>query len=108
MCSAPPDSGAAIRNARSAGPSGAPKSTGGCSRAKPIVGVSTYGERQCGIAMPPGRPVADCPSRAMAARDQSVGVGGASGVGEAAAEAADHGLLVGAGVDVEQDQIRRR
>ena len=36
MCSAPPDSGAAIRNARSAGPSGAPKSTAGFSRANPI------------------------------------------------------------------------
>ena len=69
MCSAPPDSGAAIRNARSAGPSGAPKSTGGFSRAKPIEAVSTCGERQCGIAMPPGRPVADCSSRAMAAAD---------------------------------------
>ena len=37
--------------------------------------------------------------------DQSVGVGGAAGVGEPADEAADHGLLVGAGVDVEQDQV---
>ena len=67
MCSAPPDSGAAIRNARSAGPSGAPKSTAGFSRAKPMEAVSTYGERQCGIAMPPGSPVADCSSRAIAA-----------------------------------------
>ena len=41
MCSAPPASGAAIRNTRSAGPSGAPKSTGGASRAKPMVGAST-------------------------------------------------------------------
>ena len=60
-------SGAAIRNARSAGPSGAPKSTGGCSRANPMDAVSTCGERQCGIAMPPGNPVADCSSRAIAA-----------------------------------------
>ena len=67
MCSAPPASGAAIRNARSAGPSGAPKSTAGVSRANPIDAVSTYGERQCGIAMPPGSPVADCSSRAIAA-----------------------------------------
>ena len=67
MCSAPPASGAAMRNARSAGPSGAPKSTGGCSRANPIDAVSTCGERQCGIAMPPGSPVADCSSRAIAA-----------------------------------------
>ena len=35
---------------------------------------------------------------------QSVGVGGAPGVGEPADEAADHGLLVGARVDVEQNQ----
>ncbi len=67
MCSAPPASGAAIRKARSAGPSGAPKSTAGFSRANPIEAVSTYGERQCGIAMPPGSPVADCSSRAIAA-----------------------------------------
>ena len=39
----------------------------GCSRANPIEALSTYGERQCGIAMPPGRPVADWSSRAMAA-----------------------------------------
>jgi hypothetical protein len=41
MWSAPPASGAAIRNARSAGPSGAPKSTAGLSRANPIDAVST-------------------------------------------------------------------
>ncbi len=46
----------------------------GFSRANPIDAVSTYGERQCGIAMPPGSPVADCSSRAIAARDQPVGV----------------------------------
>jgi hypothetical protein len=67
MCCEPPASGAAMRNARSAGPSGAPKSTLGDRRAKPIVASSTCGERQCGIAMPPGSPVADCASRAIAA-----------------------------------------
>ena len=39
MCCAPAPSGAAIRNTRSAGPSGAPKSTPGDNRAKPTVGV---------------------------------------------------------------------
>lgn len=67
MCSAPPDSGAAMRNARSAGPSGAPNGTAGARRAKPMVGSSTWGDRQCGIAMPPGSPVADWDSRARAA-----------------------------------------
>ena len=41
----------------------------GFSRAKPIEAVSTYGDRQCGMAMPPGSPVADWASRAIAARD---------------------------------------
>jgi hypothetical protein len=80
MCSAPPASGAAIRNARSAGPSGAPKSTAGFSRANAIDALSTYGDRQCGIAMPPH-------------------------VGEPVDEPADHGLLIAIYVDVEQDQI---
>ena len=105
MCSAPPASGAAIRNARSAGPSGAPKSTAGFSRANPIEAVSTYGERQCGIAMPPGSPVADCSSRAIAAAIEPVGVAGAAGVGEPVDEPGDDRLLVAACVDVEQHQI---
>ncbi len=105
MCSAPPASGAAIRNARSAGPSGAPKSTAGFSRANPIEAVSTYGERQCGIAIPPGSPVADCSSRAIAAAIRPSVSCGAAGVGEPVDEPADDGLLVAAGIDVEQDQI---
>src|SRR6516164_5391772 len=61
-----PGAGAGLTtlSTRSAGPSGAPKSTGLCNRAKPIDAALTCGERQCGIAMPPDRPVADCASRA--------------------------------------------
>src|SRR3954451_9910315 len=64
--SASPCSGAAIKKARSAGPSGAPKSTFGDSRAKASDASVTAAERQCGIAMPPGRPVAAFASRAIA------------------------------------------
>ena len=67
MCSEPAPSGAAIRNTRSAGPSGAPKSTFGDRRAKPRDAVAIDASRQCGMAMPPGRPVADWDSRARAA-----------------------------------------
>src|SRR4051812_18589453 len=63
---ASPPAGAAIRNARSAGPSLAPKSVPGESRANASVGTSTCSVRQCGIAMPPGRPVAEVASRARA------------------------------------------
>src|SRR4051812_22920173 len=65
---ASPSAGAAMRKARSAGPSLAPKSVGGESRANARVGTSTAAVRQCGIAMPPGRPVADVASRARASR----------------------------------------
>src|SRR5690242_8345434 len=64
--SASPCAGAAMRKARSAGPSGAPKSTFGDSRANAREAAVTAAERQCGIAMPPGRPVAACDSRAIA------------------------------------------
>jgi hypothetical protein len=37
--------------------------------------------------------------------DQPVGVGGASGVGESAYETPDNGLLVGARVDVEKNEV---
>src|SRR3954454_18844411 len=47
---ASPPAGAAIRKARSAGPSLAPNSTGGDNRAKTSVGVSTPVLRQWGIA----------------------------------------------------------
>ena len=36
---------------------------------------------------------------------QVVGIGGAARVGEPADEPSDHGLLVGTGVDVEEDQV---
>ena len=56
--------------------------------------------------MPPGRPVADWPSRAMAAAVQAVAIGGPAGGGDHGGQPADDRLLVGAGVDVEQDQVR--
>ena len=64
--SASPPAGAAIRKARSAGPSLAPKSTRGSRRANARVGTSTPVVRQWGIAMPPGSPVAEVDSRAKA------------------------------------------
>ena len=105
MCSEPAPSGAAIRNTRSAGPSGAPKSTFGDSRANPIDGVDTAADRQCGMAMPPGNPVADCASRASAAALRAFAVGHPSALGEPAGEPVDDRLLVGACVDVEEHQI---
>ena len=63
---ASPPAGAAMRKARVAGPSLAPKSTPGLNRAKASVGSSTPVVRQCGIAMPPGRPVEEVSSRAKA------------------------------------------
>ena len=94
MCSAPPASGAAIRNARSAGPSGAPKSTARLQPREPDrrrVDVRRAAVRDRDAAGQPG-------GRLLLARhrggDQPVGVGGASGVGEPADEPADHGLLV--------------
>jgi len=65
-CASSEPSEAAIMNARSAGPSAAPKSTLGLSRAKASVLVLTAAERQCGIAIPPPRPVTAFSSRARA------------------------------------------
>ena len=65
-CVASPPAGAAIRNATSAGPSLAPNSTLGSSRANARVGSSTPVVRQWGMAMPPGSPVGDVASRARA------------------------------------------
>ena len=59
-------SGAAMKKIRSAGPSFAPKSTLGFRRAMARVGSVTAAERQCGMAMPPGMPVAVFCSRAKA------------------------------------------
>ncbi len=59
-----PPAGAAIRNARSAGPSLAPKSTRGRSRANTRVGSETPVVRQWGMAIPPGSPVGEVASRA--------------------------------------------
>src|SRR3954469_23050190 len=64
--SASPCAGAAMRKTSVAGPSGAPKSTAGESRAKPREASVTASERQWGMAIPPGSPVAACASRAMA------------------------------------------
>ena len=64
--SASPSAAAAIRKTRSDGPSLAPKSTGRDSRAKASEAWETAAERQCGMAKPPGRPVAALPSRSMA------------------------------------------
>ena len=74
-------------------------------RANAIDASRTAVDRQCGIAMPPGRPVADCASRASAACTSAVAVIGAAGVGDQGGEPRDHRLLVGARVDVEQDQV---
>jgi len=57
---------AAIMKQMSAGPSAAPKSTFGESRANASVFCDTAAERQCGIAMPPPRPVTAFSSRARA------------------------------------------
>ena len=65
-CSWSAPSGAAMKKIRSAGPSLAPKSTGWDSRAIASVGSVTAVERQCGIAIPPGTPVAVLDSRAKA------------------------------------------
>ncbi|MGC0410215.1 hypothetical protein RKD31_003458 [Streptomyces sp. SAI-163] len=56
--------GAAIRKIRSAGPSAAPKSTPAALRPKARVGSVTCSLRQCGMPMPPSRPVGICASRA--------------------------------------------
>ena len=104
-CSAPPPAGAAMRKTRSAGPSGAPKSAFGESRAKASVGSVTCSERQCGMAMPPGRPVADWPSRAIASARRPAGSCGAAGGGDALGEPVDDVRRRGAEVGVEVDQV---
>ena len=105
MCSAPPASGAAIRNARSAGPSGAPKSTAGFEPGEADGGgldVRRAAVRDRDAAGQPG-------GRLLFARhcggDQSVGVVRAACVGEPVDEPADDRLLVSTGIDVEQDKI---
>ena len=64
-------SGAAMRKTRSAGPSGAPKSTPGVSRANASDGVTTAALFACGMAMPPGRPVSSFCSRAHASANSA-------------------------------------
>lgn len=56
--------GAAMRKTRSAGPSAAPKSMPAPLRPKASVGALTCSLRQCGMPMPPSRPVGICASRA--------------------------------------------
>ena len=55
--------GAVIAMIRSAGPSGAPKSTGSLRRTRPSAASRTASVRQWGIAKPPGMPVAKDSSR---------------------------------------------
>ena len=73
MCSLAPPAGAAMRKTMSAGPSGAPKSTLGASRAIARLASVTDSARACGMAMPPGSPVADLASRARAPAIRSAG-----------------------------------
>ena len=94
-----------MRNARSAGPSLAPKSTGGSSRAKASVGTSTPAVRQCGIAMPPGRPVAEVDSRANASSMSWSLLVGSAGVVDDAGEGADDVVLVRAPVGAQPDEV---
>ena len=84
----------------------APKSTFGLSRAKARVGSSTPVVRQWGIAMPPGRPVAEVASRAKASSTSWSTSVGAPGVAHEPGEGADHVVLVGAEVGVETHQVR--
>src|SRR5690349_23371129 len=75
MCDASPPSGAAIRKMMSAGPSGAPKSTPWLARPNARLGSLTWADRQCGMPIPPSRPVGICDSRlAMSARNPSMSV----------------------------------
>ncbi len=65
----------------------------------------TAAVRQCGIAIPPGRPVADFDSRSSAARCSARRVTGAPGGGQQAGQSLDDGLLIGTGIDIQQHQI---
>ena len=76
------------------------------SRANARVGTSTAVERQCGIAMPPGRPVAEVASRASASSASRSGVRGAAGVGDRAASARITSVLSLPRDDVEADERR--
>ena len=78
----------------------------GESRANASVGTSTCSVRQCGIAMPPGRPVADVASRARASSARPVGVAGAPGVGHLRGQRPDHLGLVTAQRHVQADERR--
>ena len=100
-----PPAGAAIRKTRSAGPSLAPKSTFGSSRAKASVGSSTPAVRQCGMAMPPGRPVGEVASRAKASSTSWSASVGAAGVADDGGEGTDDVVLVGAEVGVQAHQV---
>ena len=102
---ASPPAGAAIRNARSAGPSLAPKSTPGDRRAKASVGVSTPALRQCGIAIPPLSPVAAVASRASASSASCVTSVARPASSTTRSEGTDDLVLVAAEVGVEADQV---
>ncbi len=90
----------------SAGPSFAPKSTFGFSRANTSVGSSTPVVRQWGMAIPPGRPVAEVASRARASSASWLDIGRATHVARDPREGADHVVLVGPEICVETHQIR--
>ncbi len=104
-CSWSAPSGAAMKKMRSAGPSLAPKSTGCESRAMARVGSVTAAERQCGMAMPPGTPVAVFCSRAKASAKRPSTSDARPVGGNLAGQEADDVLGRIAQVLVERDQF---
>jgi hypothetical protein len=106
MCSGPAPSGAAISNTRSAGPSDAPELTFGDRQAKPRDAVAIDASRQCGMAMPPGRPVGDWDSCARAAALSASTSGRAAICCEPVGQCVDDRIFGGAQIRVERDQLR--
>ena len=103
--SASPCAGAAIRKTRSAGPSGAPKSTFGDSRAKASDGL---GDRLRAAVRDRDAAGQAGGRLGLAGHDvgvQRVGVGGAAGGGDQFGQPAHDRALVGAQVGVERDQV---
>lgn len=104
MCSAPPDSGAAIRNTRSAGPSGRRSQPWGqpgeADRRGVDVGRAAVRNRD---------PARQTGGRLRFAGHRSThqtrGVTGPARLGERTDQTGDDGFLVTARVDVEQDEI---
>ena len=94
-----------MKKMMSAGPSLAPKSTGWDSRAIARVGSVTAVERQCGIAMPPGTPVAVFGFPGEGVGEEAFDFGRASGVCNSACQMPDHVLGRAAQILVELDQF---